>query len=258
MFAFHRDQFDRERVVSSPFVSTRTLFFIRAIPSFYMLAVNMEGLIFHIRRGSMQFFYAFFTVLSYVGLTSYMVTATVHTGVAAFAANRYYLFDALPRFLSDILFWLLYETAIPYSFIVTLVYWSVLYQPKDQPNALATWFNVSVHALNFAIALVEMIFNRMIMKRSHVLYFCIPAALYLCLAWTLYGAYGVFTYPFLDFVHHHGAVAGVVVGLMAGFVLVFMLFTFIHDIKDKLTNARYEAKCHSNPNNSFRQMPRHT
>ncbi|KAI8870366.1 hypothetical protein GQ42DRAFT_107416, partial [Ramicandelaber brevisporus] len=224
MFAFHRDEFDRERVVSSPFVSTRTLFFVRFILTLYMLIVNLQLLIYQASRGNARFLYAFFTNLSYIGLTSYMVTATVHTGIAAFnTTNRYYLFDLLPSFFSNVLLWLVYETAIPYSFVVTVIYWSILYRASDQPSAIKTYSNVSVHALNFVFAFIEMSLNRMVMKRSHTIYFCIPAVLYLCLAWMLYGIYGVFVYPFLDFVRYKAAIVGIIAGLVVGFILVFMV-----------------------------------
>ncbi|KAI8872403.1 hypothetical protein GQ42DRAFT_161352 [Ramicandelaber brevisporus] len=243
MFAFHRKEFDRERVVSSPFVSTRTLFFIRACLSVYMLLVNIWSLAVMISYGEALSVYYFFTNLAYIGLTSYMVAATVHTSVAAFhKSNRYHLFDALPNFFSDVLLWLVYETAIPYAFIVTIIYWTALHRLVKYSDTIYILSDVSYHALNSAFALIEMSLNRMIMKRSHAVYFCIPPVLYACMMWMIHGIYGVFIYPFLDYGTYGGAVAGYVIGLLAGFLAVFMLFTVIHDFKDRLTMARYEAK----------------
>ncbi|POR35484.1 hypothetical protein TPAR_04302 [Tolypocladium paradoxum] len=167
--------------------------------------------------------FSFFTVLTYWGLAFYFLAAALHT--LAYALTGRPLLDRLPRPLQA-LHALFYTTAVTFPFLVTLVYWAVLYKPPWFPRQFDAWRNVSQHALNSLFALFELVVPRTAPPPPvHVVWLLAVLLAYLAVAYITLAAQGFYTYSFLDHdaVGGRGYVAAYVVGIALGIVVVFGL-----------------------------------
>jgi len=84
--------------------------------------------------------FSYFTNLSYWGIAFYFLIAAIHTFLYARTA-RSVLLDKWPRFLRA-LHSLFYTTIVTFPFLVTIVYWAVLYDGHWFPITFDAWSNV--------------------------------------------------------------------------------------------------------------------
>lgn len=70
---FKLDQFEPERAVTSHWVSSKTFLLIRTLPTLYSVIIMFADIGTTAQSGSFNFFFAYFTNLTYVGLFSYLV-----------------------------------------------------------------------------------------------------------------------------------------------------------------------------------------
>ncbi|KAG6020560.1 hypothetical protein E4U41_002810 [Claviceps citrina] len=253
------ERFDpTHRFETSWLVSPWVLFWIRAVMSLYCFttlfviigytcADDSLGGCDTVRRS-----FSYFTVLTYWGLAFYFAVAGAHTlsyalrlrrrrrqeqeqaGVGAGAGavagagdeagdEPSCLLDSLPPPLQT-LHSLLYTTVVTLPFLVTLVYWIVLYRGPWFARRFDAWHNVSQHALNSGFALSEVLLAR----AAEPPWWHLPALLavllaYLGVAYLTAATQGWYTYRFLDraAVGGRGIVAAYVCGIAAGVVVVF-------------------------------------
>lgn len=85
--------------------------------------------------------FAFFTELTYWGLTFYTLVAGVHTLIYALRGRCW--LDSWPRPLQA-LHTLFYTTVITFPFLVTIVYWALLYTGAWFSEPLNQWRDVSL------------------------------------------------------------------------------------------------------------------
>lgn len=83
--------------------------------------------------------WSYFTTLTFAGLTVYMTVASIHTFV--YASKGYSLLDRSPRAIQA-LHSLFYTTIIVFPFLVTIVYWGLLYRGPWYPIAMDAYRNV--------------------------------------------------------------------------------------------------------------------
>ncbi|KAK7744093.1 hypothetical protein SLS53_003611 [Cytospora paraplurivora] len=142
--------------------------------------------------------YSYFTILTYWGLAFYNLTAALHTFTYARTGGGAALLDRLPRPLQA-LHALYYTTVTTYPFIVTAVYWGVIYSGPWFADEFEGWSNTSQHALNSAFALFELVVPRTPAPPwVHMFWVVIVLALYLALAYLTHYTKGFYTYSFLD------------------------------------------------------------
>jgi hypothetical protein len=145
----------------------------------------------------------------------------VHT--FTYARSGVPLLARLPRPLQA-LHSFFYTTVVVYPFIVTIVYWVVIYTGPWFPEAFAGWSNVSQHALNSAFALFELVVPRTdLPDLVHMLWLIVLMALYLSLAYVTKATKGFYTYAFLDPEVQGSMVAAYVFGIAVGCLLFFGL-----------------------------------
>ena len=109
-----------------------------------------------------------------------------------------------------------------YPFLVTIVYWVILYTPPWFPVAHDGWSNVSKHLLNSVFALFEIVVPRTDTPLAiHALWLIVILALYLAVAYITEATKGFYTYDFLDPAKKHGLVAAYVFGIAVGSLVVF-------------------------------------
>lgn len=84
--------------------------------------------------------FSFFTWLTYWGLGFYMLFAAIHTACYA-RTGRSVLFDRWPR-ACRVLHSLLYATITTYPFLVTIVFWVIIYSSPWYKVTFTGWQNV--------------------------------------------------------------------------------------------------------------------
>lgn len=170
------------------------------------------------------------TVLCYWGIAFYFLVAAIHTFSYALHGGTP-LLNRFPRPLQA-LHSLLHTTITTYPILVTIVFWSCLFDQFD--STYSVWSNTSEHFLNTVFALFEISFSRVNPAPwIHLWWLIIILALYLSLAYLTHYTKGVYVYRFLDpapiAINGDGfnvggignQVGAYVMGIMAGVVITF-------------------------------------
>jgi hypothetical protein len=223
--------------------------FVQSIYTFtvllYIIASNLAG---H-HPGTVHLSFSYFTVLCYWGLSFYFLAAAVHTFTYARRGGTP-LLNRFPRPLQA-LHYLFWTTITTYPFLVTIVYWGVLY--GGFVNRFEVWSNVSQHALNSSFALFELLLTRINPAPwVHLLWLVIILACYCGLAYLTHYTKGVYVYSFLNPEPKHevngvnvggvgkGEVVGYVFGIAVGICLLFCLTKGIASLRKWLTETKLQ------------------
>ncbi|KXX78153.1 hypothetical protein MMYC01_204260 [Madurella mycetomatis] len=224
-FRFGTDPWDpTHRFETSWLLSPWWLFFCRGLISLYVFTTLIFVLAWQCVNAengctASQNQFSYFTSLSYWGLGFYFLAAAIHT--FTYARSGIPLLDRFPRPLQA-LHSVFYSTIVVYPFIVTIVYWALLFSGSWYAEVYEGWSNVSQHAMNSGLALFELILARTDPPPAiHMLWLIVVLALYLALAYTTEADKGFYTYSFLDPGKQGGLVAAYVFGIAAGCLLLF-------------------------------------
>lgn len=87
--------------------------------------------------------FSYFTWLTYWGLGFYFLVSAVHTACYA-RTGRSVLFNRWPRVCRG-LHGLFYATITTYPFLVTIVFWAILFTPPFYKEIFPGWQNVGFH-----------------------------------------------------------------------------------------------------------------
>ncbi|KAK6583478.1 hypothetical protein PZA11_004554 [Diplocarpon coronariae] len=240
-FSFGTDPWDTShRFQTSWLLPPWGLFGIRAAISLYTFTVTFfiigweiskrDGLSIHDVNKS----FSFFTVLCYWGISFYFLIAAIHTlTYAQHGGNP--LLNRFPRPLQA-LHHLFFTTITTFPFLVTAVFWAILYAPNSSTFSL--WSNISQHALNSSFGLFEILFTRINPPPwTHLPFLILILSCYLALAYITYATKGYYVYNFLNpSPPHHvrtasgtrniggvgkSAVVGYVFGIAAAICIIF-------------------------------------
>ncbi|KAJ5519960.1 hypothetical protein N7463_000413 [Penicillium fimorum] len=169
--------------------------------------------------------FSYFTWLSYWGVGFYMLFAAIHT-VCYARTGRSVLFDRWPRAFR-VLHSLLYVTITMYPFLVTVVFWAVVFTPPWYKKTFTGWQNISQHGLNSVYALMEIIIP---VTAPHpfiaIPFLLVILLLYLCVAYITHETEGWYPYFFLD-AGSHGQKSKLVVGYYFGILAAVLVFFVI-------------------------------
>lgn len=181
--------------------------------------------------------FSYFTVLTYWGLAFYNLTSAVHTFTYARGGSP--LLDRFPRPLQA-LHAFYYTTITTYPFIVTAVYWGVIYPGTWFTVEFDAFSNTSQHALNSVFALFEITFPRTPAPPwIHAWWVVFVLALYLALAYVTYYTKGFYTYSFLDIqAQGSGITAAYICGIAIGAIVVFSLVKGLIHLRLWLTERK--------------------
>ncbi|KAK4152239.1 hypothetical protein C8A00DRAFT_44687 [Chaetomidium leptoderma] len=224
-FRFGTDRWDpTHRFETSWLLSPWLLFLCRALICLYVFTTIIFVLAWqcaHAITGctASQAQFSYFTSLTYWGIGFYFLAASMHT--FTYARSGVPLLDRLPRPLQA-LHSALYSTIIVYPFIVTIVYWGLLFSGSWFTEVFAGWSNISQHGLNSAFALFELVVPRTDMPPAvHMAWLILVLALYLALAYVTKASKGFYPYDFLDPDKQGALVAAYVFGIAVGCIIVF-------------------------------------
>lgn len=245
LLAFQAGPWDpSHRFETSWCLSPYALFAARAFFALYAFVVQLFILAWDCRHASLggcaaaRLTFSYFTVLTYWGLAFYFLVAAVHTWT--YARTGVALLDRLPRPLQA-LHAVFYSTIIVYPFIVTIIYWAVLYSGTWFTVTFSAWSNISQHGLNSFFALFEIVVPRTAPSPwLHIPCLIFLLALYLALAYLTHATKGVYVYSFLDPAEHgSGIVAAYVLGIAAGCAVIFTLVKGLVVLRVWLTETKH-------------------
>ncbi|KAI9802234.1 MAG: hypothetical protein M1825_002955 [Sarcosagium campestre] len=215
------------------------LFILRALISFYafmtiFFSLGWEGT--HGDGSAAGRSFSYFTDLCYWGLAFYFLIAAVHT--FSYARNGSPPLNRWPRPLQA-LHSLFYSSLVTFPFLVTIVFWVVIYDGEWFDDKFGAWSNISKHAMNSVFAFLEILLTRTNTPPwLHLLALVIILALYLGLAYVTFAAQGFYVYDFLDDrPHGRGRVAAYAFGILAAVIIIFAVVWMLHWLRRQLTEV---------------------
>ncbi|KAI8824912.1 uncharacterized protein EV422DRAFT_516755 [Fimicolochytrium jonesii] len=228
---------DPELLTTSYVVSSKTLFRFRLFGLFWVIFIVP----FQLRRDQETYLF-YFTQLTWLGLGAWFA-------VAAFQTYRCNRDGNMSKFLRQSRFtqwltWALYVMPATFHWIVPIVFWGLLSSSlvKDG-DGMAWWSNINVHLFDFVLVFIELCINRIPLFYTQWPIIVIPGLLFLAYAFVQHAAYhisnspsGWWVYSFLDTSKNGAWVYYVVLPL--GFILVFLLVTYVHKLRDRRREKR--------------------
>ncbi|KAH7334991.1 hypothetical protein B0J17DRAFT_672329 [Rhizoctonia solani] len=231
-------------LVTSHVFSPTTLAAIRLALAIYSLVALIVNIVWQsVVVDTIDSFFSYFTNLTYIGLCSYMWAASVQTIAYALRTRRFhtdsgarreYPLQRWPRIL-QFLHLVLWSTVTTFPFIVTVVYWVLLASSETFATRYSSWNNITVHAMNSAFALFEVLLTRAgPMPWSHIPFLIIFLAGYLGVAYITYETQGFYTYSFLDPKKQGALLAAYIVGIAAAAVIIFTIVWCICWVRNRI------------------------
>ncbi|KIK53831.1 hypothetical protein GYMLUDRAFT_232565 [Collybiopsis luxurians FD-317 M1] len=223
--------FDTKRsYVTSPWFSPAILAAIRGTIAVYTFITLLVILIYDsVVTHDGNSYFSYFTELTYIGICSYYWASFTQTFVYAIRLRRApnkapeYPLQRWPRIL-QLLHVMLGTTVVSFPILVTIVFWALLASPSVFATPFSAWSNISIHALNTAWSLFEMVGTNSPPPRWLMIpLIIIILALYLGLAYITYATQGFYTYSFLDPSEGKAHLAGYIIGIAVAGCIVFTL-----------------------------------
>ncbi|KAJ3926993.1 MAG: hypothetical protein NXY57DRAFT_668627 [Lentinula lateritia] len=237
--------------VTSPWFPSMTLAAIRGMIALYTLATLLviliwQATVLHDADG----YFSYFTELTHIGICSYYWASFTQT--FCYALRQRHSIERTPEYplqrwprIFQLLHVMLGTTIISYrvsklippsillsalnnfddtAILVTIVFWALLASPAVFSTKFGTWSNISIHVLNTAWSLFEMIGTNTPPPRWSMLpCMIIILALYLALAYVTHATQGFYPYSFLNPSTSHSLLAGYIIGIAIAACIVFTL-----------------------------------
>ncbi|KAI8139187.1 hypothetical protein BJV82DRAFT_627509 [Fennellomyces sp. T-0311] len=240
---FRLDRFRPERAVTSYWMSSKALLFIRIPTTLYSTVVMWGSIGNSARLGQFNRYFAHFTQLTFIGLHAYLVTALYH--------HIRYLMTSKPHqprsffnqpAVLNYLFSYLYHSIVVFNIITPIVYWCALSpvlstasgtdtSGKGDTPPLQWWINTSLHGVSFVLMMTEVLFTRMTLYVNMVLAVFINVVLYMFLTFIIHATTGWWVYGFLNW-DQGGMTAAWYIGIGAAFIVVYFLQFLFHMLRD--------------------------
>ncbi|XP_038059760.1 protein rolling stone-like [Patiria miniata] len=122
--------------------------------------------------------------------------------------------------IRHVIHWLLFNVTINANFIISIIYWAVLYNSARS----GFFYNFHVHAVTSIVSMIDLIVTAIPVRLFHGIYPVVFLCTYTVVT-LIYWATGNGTvYPFLDYDNNPGLAAGAIVGI---FVAVWAMQGFM-------------------------------
>ncbi|KAK8225841.1 hypothetical protein HDK90DRAFT_68204 [Phyllosticta capitalensis] len=229
------------RYETSWLLSPGALFAYRAFLSTYAFIATFVNLGWNgTHGGTAGQSFSYFTNLTYWGLSFYFGVAATHTGTYWLTGRP--LLARWPRWAQE-LHAIFYSTIVVFPFIVTIVFWAILF-PGYFTTTFAAWYNTTAHALNSVFALLEIILPRTPLRPWwHLGPLIFLLACYLGLAYVTHATEGFYVYSFLDVqANGSGTVAGYCFGIAIGCIVLFAVVQGVVWVRVRLTEGVLGAR----------------
>jgi len=170
--------------VTSSAASIFVLALIRLLLLVYAAAVLICSIVFSIIANNSNYLF-YYTRLSFIGITFYLLAATIHTICYWRQLRKHSDGDEYPEpyTLRSGSVWtrlqfMLYATAAVNAPVVTFIYWTFLYPYSARNPVEWSWISCSQHAVNSLIVVVEIVLGRFLLYLED-LFVCVLALPYL-------------------------------------------------------------------------------
>ncbi|KAF2268844.1 hypothetical protein CC78DRAFT_565284 [Lojkania enalia] len=256
------------RYETSWLVSPALLFSLRALFSLYAFVTLFTVFGWNGAHGlseESEHSFSYFTDLTYWGLAFYYAFSALHS--CSYWLTGTPLLARWPRTL-QIAHSMFYSTITVYPWIVTIVYWALLFSGSF-PSSFSTWTNTSQHGLNAFYALFEIVIPRTDpLSWINLVPIIIILALYLGLAYLTLETEGFYVYDFLDSrTNSQGIVAGYIIGILAAAIIVFLIVRYVIKFRvwiteqklgktGKFTNCLHTPPADKEAQNELQPMPK--
>ncbi|KAF8337141.1 hypothetical protein F5887DRAFT_1106899 [Amanita rubescens] len=223
---------------SSPFFSHHILASIRLFLAFYTLLTLIVAIIWAATNlHNANSFFSYFTHLSYIGLCAYLFASGVQTMIYAWCPFKKgsLVLREWPRFLQFLHVWL-YTTVVTFPIVVTVVYWALLSGPSTFSKRFDAWSNISMHALNTAFVLFEILLTNV--PPPPWIYLPLNVAIlacYLGIAYITSATQHFYTYSFLNPKKEGGLLAAYIVGIAVCECVAYGLIYGVIVLRQKFT-----------------------
>ncbi|ORX49097.1 hypothetical protein DM01DRAFT_1409565 [Hesseltinella vesiculosa] len=243
---FGLDQFQPEKAVTSHFLPSSGLLFLRLIFVLYSGAVQWASVYWMASHFEFRHYFGYFTYLTFIGLHAYFVVTFYHHVRYLLSSRRPISFLCQWPML-NYLYVYLYHTVITFNLVTPIVYWGLLssdFLSKGSDNdRMEWWLTPSVHGASMVMMLVDVFFNRMVVMTRMLLLVLLTVIIYLCLALVYYETEGWLVYSFMDLSQPIRAVM-YYSGVFFLFVACFFFQKAIHLLRDFL----FQVKAHRGKN----------
>ncbi|KAJ9077630.1 hypothetical protein DSO57_1014870 [Entomophthora muscae] len=226
------DQLEPSRSTTSRLFSEKPLLITRTFFSVCYLFV----FIFHILNGPDEayLYLGFLTYLSYYGIFAYVLVSTYLSWRAYLCPSTYVPWKN-QHWIFPFLYFLHYELNTLLAFVVTAVYWSLLASDDLAANSspMYLFLSVSMHAVNSVIMWSEAIFgnNPIVLRHFPIILFI--TLIYVPYAFVLHARYGIWIYPFLDYVTDPKTTVLTILGIVVISSSFYGATYILHSTRDK-------------------------
>lgn len=240
------------RLTDSPLVSQSTLLRVRLFMSAYMVSLLVCSLLFY----PFSKWYAFFsqlTNLSWMGLTLFLVSATVATWSEGRRRKQRQDEEFNHHSKQDLLYskerkmawskwiiWQLYIVQATYQPIVVIVYWSFLSKKLlTSAGPYEKFISISMHGVGLLFLIIEVCLGTMQMNFSQwpvpiglaTLYVCYAQLQHIWYSHLVSSPSGYWVYPFLDTSQKYAYAW--YLGLALALFIIFFIVVTIHKLRDR-------------------------
>ena len=249
------------RFVTSWLISPTLLAILRSLVALYafftlFFILGWQGTHAALKYRNNQEF-GYFTVLTFWGIAFYYLFAAFHTLIYARSGRA--PLDRWSRPLQA-LHSLFYSTIITFPFLVTIVYWAILFNGtwftvtfegytnvSANPTDLIPGLNltqISRHGLNSLFAILEVILPATNPSPwLHLPFLVLLLALYVGLAYVVRASQGFYVYDFLDpATGGSGRVAAYAFGILAAVIVIFVVVWLIVWVRRRFTGTGKKSR----------------
>ncbi|KAG0302737.1 hypothetical protein BGZ98_007271 [Dissophora globulifera] len=225
-------RFEPSNIVTSHFVSPRTLAIIRGCEAFYVLGVTIS--LWSTTPNTLHYL-KLFTHLCYSGLLGYLV-ASMMWGILYCRQPE----SERAQWLKSgahwwgYTHWLLYSTVVTFSVVVPLVFWPII-APRIpfKQSRLDIFQSVSEHALNGVFGgIIELVLNKHFLQPIHSMFVAFVIVVYMCWVFLVHATEGDWAYPFLDW-DRGPIVIAFYLGIGAVLFIVYFALFFLHRFRNR-------------------------
>ncbi|KAI9336704.1 hypothetical protein BDR26DRAFT_864406 [Obelidium mucronatum] len=213
-------------------VTPKTLLFLRSVILVYAVVVMATSVALDVSEG--KSFWGYFTFWTFLGIIVYFAVAVYNSYLYIYSSGQKVL-DARPS-LVKLLNWYLYMMPATCCYIVTIVFWVLLF-PIWQGSQTRLWLTTSQHGANSLFMIFEFVFGSVPLVYQLVWPYLVTVGLYVALAFVYHAETGFWSYAFLDTSKRLFWVYYIGIGVL--FLLVFLAVTACHRWRDAY------RKCHS-------------
>lgn len=144
------------------------------------------------------------------------------------------------------------------AFVVTIVFWGVLAGSSVFATEYSTWQNITVHAMNSAFALLEVLLSRIVPRWANIPILVLVLGGYIGVAYITHATQGFYSeysailesdeclvmpwpnsaYGFLNPTNGAGKLAGYIVGIPVAAIIILAIIKGVCWIRDKVFAGR--------------------